>query len=780
MRHIYFRMTRKDFAGSKLVSITSLLLVTIAAMLVALAAILVVNLTGSIGNMMRRAATPHFMQMHSGDLNEEALSDFARAQPVDKFQVLEFLNIDNADIIIRGDSLINSVQDNGFSVQSKSFDYLLSLNGEILQPADGEVYVPIAYMKDGTARLGDTMTVSGHTFTVAGFLRDSQMNASLASSKRFLISENDYAAIREYGSVEYLIEFRVHDTSLIGDLENAYIAAGLPANGPALTWQMFQLMNALSDGLMIVVILLVSLLVVAIALFCIRFTLLTKIEDEYREIGVMRAVGLRLSDIRGIYLTKYLLLAAVGCVTGLLLSFLLRGPMVESIRLHMGESGQDGLAAASGLAGTVLIFLAIEAYVAHILRRFKRVSAADALRFGMVGTSAEARKRPAGLKHFRLSRNRWMNTNVFMGMKDVFAKKKLYIIMLVSLILSGFIMIVPINLASTVASDEFTQYMGIGNYDIRIDIQQTDSIEEKAAEVEAALQTDNRIDTASVLVTKTFTVRNEDGTSGSMKVELGDHKIFPIFYEQGRIPTAQNEIALSSLLAGDLEKTVGDTVTLVINGRDSLLTICGIYSDVTNGGKTAKADFTDTSADVMWVLLGAKVYELSVIPDIVSDYAADFPYTKVSNVSEYVKQTLGSTSASLNIASYAAAFVALIIAALITLLFMKMLIARERYSIAVMKALGFTSGDIRVQYISRAAIIYLIGTVLSSILAVTLGEALAGMLLSGMGITSFSFVVNPVISYLICPILLLLAVLAATLAGTAHAGQVNISENIKE
>lgn len=28
--------------------------------------------------------------------------------------------------------------------------------------------------------------------TVAGFLRDSQMNASLASSKRFLISENEY------------------------------------------------------------------------------------------------------------------------------------------------------------------------------------------------------------------------------------------------------------------------------------------------------------------------------------------------------------------------------------------------------------------------------------------------------------------------------------------------------------------------------------------------------------------------------------------------------------
>ena len=65
------------------------------------------------------------------------------------------------------------------------------------------------------------------------------------------------------------------------------------------------MLNGLSDGLMIGVILLISALVIAVAFLCIRFTLLAKIEEDYREIGVMKAIGLRVSDIKKIYLVQY-------------------------------------------------------------------------------------------------------------------------------------------------------------------------------------------------------------------------------------------------------------------------------------------------------------------------------------------------------------------------------------------------------------------------------------------------------------------------------------------
>lgn len=163
-------------------------------MLVSLSAILMVNLSGAIDSLMHQAKTPHFMQMHSGDIDTVRLTSFAEQNSnIDEFQVLEFLNLDNCQIILGDRSLVNNVQDNGFSIQSEKFDYLLDLDGNIINVSDDELYVPINYMKDATTKVGDKATIGGKEFTIAGFLRDSQMNSMLSSSKRFLVSANDYA-----------------------------------------------------------------------------------------------------------------------------------------------------------------------------------------------------------------------------------------------------------------------------------------------------------------------------------------------------------------------------------------------------------------------------------------------------------------------------------------------------------------------------------------------------------------------------------------------------------
>lgn len=72
----------------------------------------------------------------------------------------------------------------------------------------------------------------------------------------------------------------------LNEFENEYIAAGLESNGPVITYPIFKMINGISDGIMIVVILLVSILVTLIALMCIRFTLLTKIEEDYRKLAL--------------------------------------------------------------------------------------------------------------------------------------------------------------------------------------------------------------------------------------------------------------------------------------------------------------------------------------------------------------------------------------------------------------------------------------------------------------------------------------------------------------
>jgi putative ABC transport system permease protein len=772
---MYYRLLRNDILKSKAITLTTVLFVAAAAMLVALAAILVVNLAGAIDTLMTQAKTPHFTQMHAGELDTARLAAFAEQhEAIADFQALEFLNVDGAQFLFTNGSLADSVQDNGLAVQSEKFDFLLDLDENIIQVTDGEIYVPIAYLQDGTARVGDPVTVAGKTFTIAGALRDSQMQPLLSSSKRFLVSQNDFAALQQFGSVEYLIEFRLKDLSALGAFGTAYTAAGLEANGPTLTYPLFRMFNGLSDGLMIAVILLVSALVIAIAFLCIRFTLLAKIEDDYREIGVMKAIGLRIADIKKIYLTQYVTIAAAGSLLGYGLSFVFQDALLANIRLYMGESENASLAPLLAIASVALVFLAISAYVNGVLGRFRKISPAEAVRFGI------SQEKSGGARRFRLSVNKLLGINVFLGVKDVLARKSLYTTMLAVLVLAAFIIIVPQNLHNTISSKSFITYMGVGDSDLRIDIQQTDHISDKAAEIAAVMENDQSISRSVVLTTKTFSVKLDDGSEERLKIELGGHSVFPLTYIQGRAPTAENEIALSVLNASEMSKTVGDVITLIINGREVTFTICGTYSDVTNGGKTAKAVFSDDSADTMWSVITAELADPSLVDEKITEYADRFAFAKVSDIDEFIRQTYGGTISAIGKAAYAAVGVALALTVLITLLFMRMLVAKDRYAIAVMKAFGFTNSDIKAQYLARSVFVLVIGILLGTLLANTLGEVLTGAVIASFGAASFKFIVNPVFAYLLSPLLMAGAVLAATVFGTLDAGQIKISENIKE
>ncbi len=772
---MYYRTIRNDVIKNKAITLTTMLFVAAAAMLVSLAAILVVNLAGAIDTLMEQAKTPHFMQMHSGKLDLEQFNTFVGQQDnIDQFQVLEFLNVDGAQMVFDDRSLADSVQDNGFSVQSDKFDFLLDLDGNVIRSSDGEMYVPICYMQDGTAAIGDKVDVYGREFTVAGFLRDSQMNSLLASSKRFLISESDYADLKKFGNTEYLIEFRLKDLSKLGAFETAYTAAGLNANGPTITFPLFKTINAISDGLMIAVILLVSALVVAVAFLCIRFTLLAKIEEDYREIGVMKAIGLRVADIQKFYLAKYAAIAATGSLLGFALSFLFRGMLLENIRLYMGESNNQAPALLLGIGGVLLVFLTITGYVNGVLKRFRKISPAEAIRFGT------AQEKPGNSKQFCLSKNKFWNVNVFLGIKDVLTRKKIYATMLAVLVILVFIIIVPQNLYNTISSNSFITYMGIGKSDIRFDIQQTDHIVERADEISTTLKYDPSIAKHVLLTTKTFNANLTAGSQERIKIELGDHSVFPLTYAEGRAPTAENEIALSVMLANDLEKKVGSVLTVVIEGEEKDLTVCGLFSDITNGGKTAKAVFKDNTAEVMWSVISAELSDQSLLQKKTAEYAKRFDYAKISEIDEYIIQTFGSTIRAIEKASYAAIAVALLIATLVTVLFMKMLVAKDRYAIAVMKTFGFTNSDIKTQFISRTLFVLIVGLLLGTLLANTLGEVLAGAVISSFGASAFRFVVNPISAYFFCPLMMGCAVVIATMLGTLDAGQIKLAENIKE
>ena len=169
---------------------------------------------------------------------------------------------------------------------------------------------------------------------------------------------------------------------------------------------------------------------------------------------------------------------------------------------------------------------------------------------------------------------------------------------------------------------------------------------DKTDEIVKTIDSDSAVSKYAVLTTKTFKVKTSNGSEENIKIELGDHSAFPIEYSEGRAPARDDEIALSAINADEMSKKVGDVITLVIEGKEKNLTVTGIYSDVTNGGKTAKAVFTDNSANVMWTIVCVELSDKSLVDSKVSGYSDKFDFAKTSDIDEFVSQTLGSTISS--------------------------------------------------------------------------------------------------------------------------------------
>ena len=775
---MYLNLIKNDMRKNKLIAIIIAAFITAAAVLTSVAAMLGINLFGAVDRLMEDARAIHFLQMHSGEIDAGALSHFARTQGnVEAFQLARFLNVNGPDIFIGDHSLEESIQDNGFSTQNDDFDFLLDLDGNVIHPADGQVYVPLSYKKDGSAKLGDTLTVGGVSLTVAGFLRDSAMNADVTGSKRFLVSEKNFKDLEGFGSMEYLIEFRLKDPEAFSAFQSDYFAAGLPANGPpVISRPLLTMMNAVTDGMMIAVLILISILVIVVAFLCIRFTLLAKMEEDCREIGVLKAIGLRANDIAKLYSAKYGAIAGGSCALGFLLGLLLCAPLMMNMRLYMGDSGRSVAAPLMGIFSTFVIFLVVMWYVKIVLRRFRKIPAAQALRLG----GSEVKTKLA--KGFRLSENRFFSRNVFLGVKDVLSRKKLYVTMLAVLIISSFILIVPPNIYATISSRSFMTYMGVGENDVTIHLSgtQTDDVSQAAADISDALSKDDNIARYTVLSGKVFSIPAGDGRMERLRVDLGDHTAFPVTYSLGNAPAADTEIALSSLNARELGKTLGDELTLIVDGVERQMTVCGIYSDITSAGKTAKGAFESRDADLIRVVIPIELGDKTAAEEVASQYQAQFPFATVAVADAYVRQTFGGTLDAIRKVSYAAIAAAILLTLLITLLFMKMIVTKDRYDIAILKALGFTDADIRRQYVTRTLCVAALGVILGGILANTVGELVGAALISSFGATTFHFVVNPFYAYLFAPILMAICVYAATLPGVSGIRKLKISEHIKE
>lgn len=500
------RIIWNDIKGNRLLAVTTWLFMAISAFMFALTCFLFVGLLGSVDTLMEKAQTPDFLQMHAGEISETELLRFVEEnEQIREYQVLNFLNLENSSMTLDGHSLADSTQDNGICVQSGRFDYLLDLENEMIKVSDGEIYVPVCYRQEYDLAVGEKMQIGENSFIIAGFLRDSQMNSMMASSKRFLVSSSDYEKLKETGSEEYLIEFLLQEGTDVNAFATKYTDAGLPSNGPAITKPLIRMMNALSDGLMILVILLVSIVLLLISMLCIRFTLLTQLEADRKEIGMLKAIGISKGDIRQLYNLKFLVLSGWGAVSGLLLALMVKGIISTQIQELYGTSENRLLGFLMAFVGVALTEGVLLLSVRRTLKRTERMSAVEAL----TGQHRERKNEK----------------------RQLLSPQHLIVVLVIGL--GMFMMILPQNLLSTISSPQFVTYMGIGDGEIRLDIRQTEDIAGKTEQVEKLLVGDEQVERSVTLRTSSCRVVLSDGTDTSLQVEQGNHRALPVAYAEG-------------------------------------------------------------------------------------------------------------------------------------------------------------------------------------------------------------------------------------------------------
>lgn len=763
--------------------------VALATMLAASAAALVITATGASESLMRQARTPHFLQMHAGDVDLDRVADFAATNPlVEQWAVSEFLNVDGAAIRITGNgidtTLAEGLQDNAFVTQNADFDLLLDTDGEVIAPAPGTVWLPLFYFVELDLAVGNTLTVTGpggHVeLEVAGFLRDSQMNSSYASSKRLLVAPEDLELVRaaadDAGTVEHLVQFRLTDPAMSTAFDAQYRAAGLEAVGPTVTWPLFILVNSLSEGITAAIAILVTFLLVGIALLCVRFTLLTTIEQDYREIGVLKAIGTRRRGLRRLYWRRYLVMALGGAVVGLIASLGLSRLLLARVELFMGPSGRELPAMLGGLGLAALVVGVVMFSVRRTLRALEQVSPVQALRSG-ASASGPIRRMPRWLT----VADGALGTNATLGLGDLWRRPGLYVVPLVVHTLAVFILVVPQNLYATVTSPDFITNMGIGVSDMWIDVRPPVGAE-RAGQIDEELAADPRVERHSLLVTAAYSTTTADGARASLRITSGELDEFPISYTRGHSPSEPSHLALSAIQADALGADLGDVVVAepVGGGEPLELSVVGVYQDITAGGRTARMVAPHTSSEVMWSTLLADFSPGFHEGAAISGYAATNPDLRVSSVQDRLRATLGGTIDALGATTVAAVVVGLAVAALVTALFMRLLVARDGSRIAALRALGFRDGHIHRQLVVRSAGVLVAGVLLGTLLANTLGSPLAGLLLAPAGLSELTLAANPWLAYLATPAVLLLVVVATTLVSTRPGVENSIAQTIKE
>lgn len=388
---MYLQILKKDLKRKRAMNVILLIFIILASMFMSSGVSNIITVTTALDSYFEMADVPDYFAASSNKVSDnDIIKTLENASAIDEFRIEECVQMSQSNITRKGEPLNASNLNQILVLQSgrdMGMHYFLD-DGSILKSVPrGMIYVSRFTEKNMGLKVGDKITVEiegvSREFTFAGGFKDAVLGSELIGLKRFIISGEDFdeymsdEAIKNmYGGKFLYIHTADLDKALsqIADISDKFIAA----------FDMEILNHAyIFDMIIMGLILAVSIILIIISFAVLRFTIAFTLSEEFREIGVMKAIGIRNIKIRGLYLTKYFAISVVGAALGLILSYpfgkMLINYSSESIVIDSVNNGFINAACAVLVAAVILLFCL------SCTGRVSKMSPIDAVRNGQTG-----------------------------------------------------------------------------------------------------------------------------------------------------------------------------------------------------------------------------------------------------------------------------------------------------------------------------------------------------------------------------------------------------------
>ncbi len=784
---MYLNILKKDLKRKRAMNIILLLFIILATMFVSSSVNNIINVTTALDSYFEMADVPDYFAVTMNRNLAVAIDEtVSSANAVDRYATenILFLSPDNfiyedEDIVIdAGTNMVHS---------DICMNYFLS-DGSVLETVrQGEFYMTESKADALGVDVGDKLTIElngvSREFVLADKIKDALFGSNQMTFTRYIISGEDFAS---FLSAENTEEY--YGGTLIY-IYSSNIETVLPQIKPlvensALTMdRAFMEFCYIFDMIVVGVLLVVSILFIVIAFVVLRFTISFTLSEEFREIGVMKAIGIGNFKIRALYLVKYTGLSVIGAAIGLALSFPF-GKMLMSVSSQTIIVGNQSPVLANILCA-VLVIAVILLFCYGCTGKVKKLTPIDAVRNGQTGE----RFRKKSLMSLGRSR---LPVTPFLALNDIVSSPRRYSIITLTFFLCLALLLMLSATVSTMNSDSLATAFGWADCDIYLDSKIIaecmledghEKLERHLDEMEQTLA-ENGIP-AKCFQEILFALPVSFGENESnIYIYQGTGSTMDMYeYTAGISPQNTDEIAITRIAADKLNANIGDTVTIKTIDGDKEYIISAFFQSMNMQGSGIRLhsdeyiNYVQAQAGINTQIAFTDHPDSREIKQRMKEIQRIFPdYKNIKTCAEAVADLVG-VAGTLDAVKSFVVVLTIVLAALITVLMERSFIAKEQGEIALMKAVGTRNRNVYTYHTLRFLFVGTIAVMIGEIFAMPLTHLCIDPVFKMMGMElAVNYIINPVEMYLIFPGIILAAATVSAFLTSLYTRKIKSSD----